>query len=651
MADGSGVTIPAVSAISDSSAAAVQNITDVHQRYAAEREKRLRPDGLAQYIDVAQSDRFRHYQDDPWVDHAALNAQEAPLQDGSRTKILILGAGWSGLLFAVRLLEAGVGGADIRIVDSAGGFGGTWYWNRYPGLNCDIESYIYMPLLEELGYMPRDKYAFGPELREHADRIADHYGLRDKAAFRTEVKGMDWVESEKVWRVAMVQKRGPGDDENCDITVHAQFVFSASGVLNYPKVPKFAGLDAYKGHIFHTSRWDYNYTGGSPTEASLNNLKNKRVGIIGTGATAIQCVPRLAESAKELFVFQRTPAAVDVRGNRPTNPEQWATTIAAGEGWQAARRWNFLQHISNTTPRPAVDMVDDGWSHAPSISALFGAPGKGILQTPEAIGAHVTALHALDMERQERIRAHVDVVVADKATAAKLKAWYPTWCKRPTFHDEYLPTFNRPNVTLVDTDGKGVERLSEHGVIANGKEYELDCLILSTGFRSPFVGPAGLAGMVVKGRDGRSLDAKWAEGVATLHGVCSHDFPNLFWPGPSQAALDGSYAHSADQLARHVAYIVTEALKRGGDDVVVEATADAEEAWTMQIVARAAGFAATAGCTPSYYNGEGALDRIASDAERLKAARGAPYGDGFESYVKVIESWRREGGMEGLVLS
>ncbi|KAK5121567.1 hypothetical protein LTR85_004739 [Meristemomyces frigidus] len=651
MADAAGTAVLAATAgISDPSAAVVQSINDTHQRYAAERDKRLRSDGVAQYIDVAHSDRLRHYQDDPWVDHTALNAQEPPLKDGSQTKILILGAGYAGLLMAVRLLDAGIKASDIRIADSAGGFGGTWYWNRYPGLMCDIESYIYMPLLEELGYMPKHKYSFGPELRAHAERIADHYGLREKAAFRMEVKSMDWLDAEKLWSVEMNQNRGPSEDV-ARVTVRAQFVISATGVLNYPTIPKLEGLDLYTGHAFHTSRWDYDYTGGSPDEASLSKLATKRVGIIGTGATAAQCVPHLANCSKELYVFQRTPISVDSRDNVSTDPSQWATKIAASSGWQAERRWNFFRILANTAPRPALDMVDDGWSRSPSISALYGAPGKGVLAKPEDVAAHVAGLHALDLVRQERIRRRADEMVDDKATAEKLKAWYPSWCKRPGFHDDYLSTFNRKNVTLVDTDGKGVERMTEKGIIANGTEYELDCLILSTGFRSPFLGTAARAGMTVQGCNGRSLDDKWSQGVATLHGVCSHDFPNFFWPGPSQAALDGNYTHTADHLARHVAYIVTTALGRGSDDVVVEPTADAEEAWSMQVLARAAGFAAQAGCTPSILNGEGAIDRLTGDEEKMKAARGATWGDGFESYANTISDWRIQGEMEGLVLS
>lgn len=508
-----------------------------------------------------------------------------------------------------------------------------------------------MPLLEELGHMPTQKYAGGPELRQHANNIADKYELRDKTAFRMDTKAMDWDADSKTWRVVFKEGRGP-ESAPRDVTVHAHYVILATGGLVYSQIPKLEGLETFKPHIFHTTRWDYNYTGGSPESPDLVNLKGKRVGIIGTGATAVQIVPYLAKWAKETLVFQRTPASVDVRDNRATDSAHWKNDIAKAPGWQADRRWNFLRQYANTEPRPLADMVNDAISRSPTLSAMMGAPGKGVL-APEQVGELVHSLLSADLVRQQRLHARVDDTVKDKATAEKLKAWYPSWCKRPIFHDEYLPAFNNDNVTLVDTNGKGIDRLSENGVVAGGKEYEVDCLIFSTGFRAPFAkGPAGRSNINVTGRDGVSLEDKWTQGVATLHGICSNGFPNFFFPSIAQGTLEANFMHSVEHNVRHVVHIIAEAAKSAnGTDPVVENTVTAEEAWTQQILAHAAAFAPGMNCTPSYYNNEGEMFKAVSPEEQMKKARGAPYGDGVESYVRVLEAWRKEGNMEGLTIS
>lgn len=460
--------------------------------------------------------------------------------------------------------------------------------------------------------------------------------------FQVESKSATWDDEANEWIVKMLSKKtGKG------LTIRTQFLIAAGGVLNWPKIPDLPDIETFKGHSFHTSRWNYDYTGGSPILPSLSNLKDKRVGIIGTGATAVQAVPQLAKWAKELYVFQRTPSSVDYRGNHATDPENWNRDIANKEGWQQERNSNFNAHMSNVSPKPAVNMVGDRWSEAPSFSALIGGPYK---VTMESIPAHIGMLHSLDLPRTNRVRARVDEIVQDRDTAQKLKAWYPTWCKRACFHDDYLPAFNQPNVTLVDTDGKGVDRLVEKGVIVGNKEYDLDLLIFSTGFRPPVIGsPGARCGMTVTGRHGESLDRKWAENVGTLHGVVSRGFPNFFFPGPIQAAAAANQNYVLGHLSTHIAYMISESVKRAGSEqkAVVEPSAESEEAWSMQIMMRAANFAAMGGCTPSYLNAEGASDRIPPE-ERMKAAKGAIWGEGIESYMGVIKEWRQKGELEGL---
>ncbi|KAJ7199978.1 hypothetical protein GGX14DRAFT_660989 [Mycena pura] len=636
------------------------------KKYTEERDKRLRADGSAQFVRLADSDRFKHLQDDPWVDHTALNAQARALQDGDNIRFLVLGAGFGGLLFAVRLIEAGFAAEDIRLVDDAGGFGGTWYWNRFPGIMCDTESYIYMPLLEETGYMPQHKYAHGAELRGHAERIAAQWGLADKALFRTRYTRTAWDDAARRWTVHLLETRGRGRGaETRAHTVRAQFVFAASGILIAPHIPRLPGIEDFSGACFHTARWDYTITGGTPTDWDLRALAGKRVGIIGTGATAVQAVPHLARHAQRLYVFQRTPPSVDVRGQRRTDPEEWRTTIAAHKGWQRARCENFNARLVPGPNRPEADLVADGWCHQPGYAAILGgeatdAGASPIGGDPEAIARHVAALHAADVERAERVRARADAIVANPQVAQSLKAWYPVWCKRPTFHDDYLPTFNRANVELVDTDGRGVNRATRAGVVANGVEYALDMLIFSTGYASPVAGGGSLAARAsveVRGRGGRSMDEKWGkDGAATLHGVATNGFPNFFLNGPIQAGASASFTSMVDITATHVAGILKAAVGRVGesaaptDRLVIEVTRDAEEAWSMEILKRAGWFAAMSGCTPGYLNNQGESDRADPQA-RIKGARLAPWGEGIGSFEKVLNAWQENSQLEGLEIS
>jgi cation diffusion facilitator CzcD-associated flavoprotein CzcO len=367
---------------------------------------------------------------------------------------------------------------------------------------CDVESYIYMPLLEEIGYMPKRKYSYGEELRGYAEMIAERFGLKSQAIFQTKVRDCYWDEEGKEWSVDMAEIREEGKEVG--FKVKARFVISASGVLNFPKLPDLKGIQDFQGHNFHTSRWNYGVTGGSPSDPALVNLKDKNVGIIGTRATAIQAIPHLAKWAKHLYIFQRTPSAVDERGQQPTDPK-WGNEMTKEKGWQRKRNQNFNSFIGNNATPGEENMVNDNWSKAPSYGALIGSPVANL--DPAGIPAYIGRLHAMDLPRMERVRARVEQVVKDNETAEKLKAWYPTWCKRPCFHDDYLGVFNQPNMTLVDTEGQGVDGLSKDGVLYKGNEYKADVLIFSTGYRSPVLGNvSGRANMALKGRRGKTMD-------------------------------------------------------------------------------------------------------------------------------------------------
>ena len=620
------------------------DVLQIEKRYREERAKRLRDDCNDQFIDISLSDKFQHFQDDPWVDTAAVKDARTMFPD-NRCQMLILGAGFGGLLYAVRMVEAGIRPENLRIIDTAGGFGGTWYWNRYPGLMCDIESYSYLPLLEETGYIPRHRYAYGEEIREYAGLVARRWGVAGSAVFQTRAQKLVWDEVAKEWQVELVQQRTGESPQK--LNIRSQFVAMVNGVLNWPKLPGLPGILDYKGEVFHTSRWNYALTGGSPSDPSLTKLQDKRVAIIGTGATAVQAVPHLARWSKHLYVVQRTPAAVDHRDQRDTNEEWFRKEVATSAGWQRERLRNFHQHFT-TGKQPDINLVDDQWTHAVGMVPIAGNSAGP--KTMEELPTYMRTIHSIDTPRQNRIRVRVEQIVNDPSVAKKLQAWYPTWCKRPCFHDEYLSVFNRENVTLVDTDGQGPDRLTADSIVVGDRSYPVDTIVFATGFRAPFGGtPAEKANMTVIGRGGVSMSAEWArDGPSTLHGVLDHNFPNLFLSGPWQASTSPNFLFNVDALAKHSAYILAEAMAMaGGRHFAVTATAAATRDWAMQVLMRAAPMAALAGCTPGYFNSEGAMDRLPPEAQMV-AARSGLWGHGIEDFLGHVEKWRAGGGMQDI---
>jgi cyclohexanone monooxygenase len=586
----------------------------IRARYDHERDIRMRAEGNDQYVEVAG--QFAHYLDDPWADP---NFSRDPVTEN--VEVLIVGGGFGGLLNAAQLRQAGI--HDFRIIEKAADFGGTWYWNRYPGAACDTESYIYMPLLEETGYMPKAKYAKAEELFEHSKRIGRHFNLYPQALFQTIITEARWDEAAARWRV----KTDRGDE------IAAHYLILAGGLLHVPKLPGIPGIETFKGHSFHTTRWDYDYTGGDPNGAPLENLKDKRVGIIGTGATAVQCIPHLGAAAGHLYVFQRTPSSVDVRDDRPTDPA-WAAGLKPG--WHRERMDNFTTVISGGDFE--VDLVNDGWTDLIG-NILLVARRKA--KAGEPVDDAEALIQLADYQKMERVRARVDAIVKDKATAEALKPWYDQFCKRPCFHDEYLPTFNRPNVTLVDTHGRGVERITERGVVVDGQEFELDCLIYATGFEiaSDYTQRIGFE---VYGRDGLTLTEKWKNGVETYHGLFSRGFPNLFIVSTAQSGQSANFQHMLDVQSRHIAWILGEAEKRRVRTLEAEATAEAE--WVETIVALARGRVSfLTQCTPGYYNNEGQLS--------LRTFKNNQYWRGPVVFIRMLDRWRADGSMPGLELT
>ncbi|KAF1942117.1 FAD/NAD(P)-binding domain-containing protein [Clathrospora elynae] len=636
------------------------NALPAEQKYFLEAAKRKRADGTKQFqqLHFSTNERLRSLADDVWADHTALDALPVPIDEGGRIKFLILGAGMGGIIMAIKLIKKGFAAEDILLVDSAGGTGGTWYWNRYPGLHCDIESYCYLPLLEEMGYMPKQKYSSGVEIREYLDKTVERFGLTGRVLFRTQATGLKWDENVKAWKSEFVMRRGPEGKEEKSISFHADFVTIASGLFPYPQVPKVPGLADFDGPMLHTARWNYGVTGGSSDDAfpEMEKLRGKRVGIVGTGATAIQVVPQLANNAKEVYVFQRTPSHVFTRGQRDTDPAEWREKIAAKPGWQKNRWENLAEAVSGHLQPDEDDVVDDEWTKLDTYSAIIGSNRFGRI-APEKAQEHIGKLSALDAPHAGKLRARISQIVQDEETARKLTPWYPTWCKRPTFSDQYLEAFNRENVHLIDTDGKGIDSFTAKGIVANGTEYPVDILILSTGYRSPAVGydPGSRTGIEILGRNGRRMADKWEEeGISTLHGVLTAGFPNLFIQSPAQAGVTVNYVHVNDVLSEHIASIVAIAHQRSAnkqESIVIEATAAAEQAWCMQIAQGAAFFSAAVICTPGYLNLEGeAFEMPAPDdhVAMIKKAKAAIWYKGLVDFEREMERWRGDGKLEGV---
>ncbi|MDZ7734676.1 MAG: NAD(P)/FAD-dependent oxidoreductase [Acidimicrobiia bacterium] len=588
----------------------------LREKYRIERDKRLRPDGADQYL--APTGRFAHLDDDPWVEPFE---REPVHRRGHR------GSSWAaaspGSCTGARLHQAGV--TDVRLVDGAGDVGGVWYWNRYPGAMCDTAAMVYLPLLEETGHRPSMKYVYGAEIFEHAQRIAKTFDLYDDTLFSTEVTALTWEEESSRWLV----------ETNRGDRFRARFVAMGTGPMTKIKLPGIPGIESFGGYAFHTARWDYDYTGGDRAGAPMENLADKRVGIIGTGATAVQCIPHLARDAGELFVFQRTPSSIDVRNNRPLDPDEFA---ALEPGWQ--RRWLMNFATLQTGGFADEDLVKDGWTDIAQrirdrvIAEMSNADGE---TGPELFAK---AYEDSDDEKMEEIRRRCEEVVEDPATAEALKPWYRQLCKRPCFHDEYLQAYNVPTCHLVDTDGKGVERVDETGVWANGNHYELDCIIFASGFE---VHLSHTAAYETVGRDGLALSEHWAEGMRSLHGVHVHGFPNLFIEGLSQGAnLISNITHNLNEAALSIAAVVSHALETGAAEV--EVTEEAEAGWVELLESNATPFLGSPDCTPGYYNNEG---QEITRADRLNASG---YPPGPAAFFDFIDRWRTSGDFEGLEL-
>jgi cation diffusion facilitator CzcD-associated flavoprotein CzcO len=549
----------------------------IKEKFAEARDLRLkyRPQGTAQYTSDLTG-ALAKYEVDPYADDGEARA---PITD--TVECLFIGGGFSALLTAARLRERGV--ESIRIVERGADVGGTWYWNRYPGAACDVPAYDYLPLLDEMGFVPSRLYAKGPEIFAHCQAIARRYDLYDLAVFRTTVTSTVWDDKEKLWTL----RTDRGD------AMKARFVICANGTLSKPKLSKIAGMESFAGHSFHTSRWDYAYT-----KDDLSGLADKVVGIIGTGASAVQAIPRLAKAAKELYVFQRTPSGIDLRNDRPTDPA-WIAKLQPG--WQQTRRMKHLKGRDVDLEKKAE---------------------LDTLSREEKIRRQEND----NIDHMMRIHRRIEEVVQDKATADALKPWYMFMCKRPCFDDEYLPAYNLPNVHLVDTRGKGITEIGPQGPVFEGKTYPLDLLIYATGFE---VQKTGIYNEI-RGRDGREINETYSDGLRTLFGVHTHGYPNLFIMGGYQASFQFNLTFMLQTQGDHIAECIALARERGAAEIDV--SPDTEEWWVQEVIAHRGKTSRNTDCTPGYYNFEGEFNR----------RQDGNYNGGFLQYYNHMHAIREE---------
>jgi len=594
------------------------NIPALREKYLKERDRRIKKEHNDQYIET--SGKWAGiYEVDPYSPvkpRAALSGE---------TDVVILGAGYCGMMAAIQLRKAGLN--NFYNIDHGGDFGGTWYWNRYPGIQCDNDAYCYMPLLEETKYMPSKKFTDGHEIFKHCQIIARQFGLYENALFHTLIKTLRWDESIHRWRVGTNR----GDD------IKARFVVLAMGPLNKPKLPGIPGIDNFKGKLFHTARWDYDYTGGTWENPVLSKLADKKVAILGTGATAIQVVPYLGKSAKQAYIIQRTPSSVDLRNNTPTDPA-WFKSLK--DGWQEERIRNFHHAAMEKLSAGEPDLICDIWTEiSRNLAAEFDRDGW-----PKSAAEFAARREVMDYRVMERLRHRCEEIVKDPATAEALKPYYRFLCKRPCSNDEYYPTFNRPNVKLIDvSETQGVQRMTEKGFVANGREYEIDCMIFASGYEVTNDLDRRWGIDRIEGRNGLSIYKYWAEGFQTFQGMMAHNFPNMFFTGFTQAGANATNSKTFIDQGYHIGYIASEALKRGA--VTIEPSQAAQEAYIRHLRSVAVDNSAwVAECTPSYFNNEG-------DQQKKRFIFGEPWGEGYYAFEDMLKKWRDQGDLQGLVLS
>jgi len=469
--------------------------------------------------------------------------------------VVVIGAGFAGMYMLHRLRQQGL---DTKVFEAGDDVGGTWYWNRYPGARCDVESmeysYQFDPDLQQ-EWEWSERYAPQPEILEYARHVADRFGLREDIQFETRVEALDYDEESATWLVSTA------DGSQC----RCNFVVAATGCLSVPNVPQINGMDTFAGEIYHTGNWPHREI----------DFSGKRVGVIGTGSSGIQSIPLIAEQAAELYVFQRSPNYSVPAQNGPLDPElqrrikaryaelrEQNKQMMAGFGARHPRNEGYVMEMS---PEQREQQLERHWQLG------------GLLFTT-AFGDTFLDREANEVAA-EFVRNKIRQVVEDPEVAAKLCPDSTIFCKRLCADTGYFETFNRDNVELVDLNDSPIETITTGGLRTAAREYQLDCIVLATGFDAM---TGALNRIAIRGRGGRTLKEKWEDGPRTYLGIETAGFPNLFLiTGPgSPSVLTNmlpSIEHHVEFIADCIGYMRSSGLRR------VEADAAAEDTWVEHV--------------------------------------------------------------------
>jgi cyclohexanone monooxygenase len=469
--------------------------------------------------------------------------------------VVVVGAGFAGLYMLHRLRGLGF---SAHVYEQGAGVGGTWYWNRYPGARCDIESMQYSySFSEELQqeWNWSERYASQPEILEYANHVADRFNLRTGISFNTRVERAEFDEATGTWKVMISDGR----------PVCARFIVLATGCLSNARMPDIKGLSEFKGKIYHTGHWPHEKV----------DFTGKRVGVIGTGSSAIQSVPLIAREANHLFVFQRTPNFSIPAHNAPLTAE---ARDAFRENYPEIRRFAREETRNGIyTDLPDRGAFDDG-ENARRVR-YEDRWIKGGLPFLIAYNNLVIDKAANDTAA-EFVRGKIAETVRDRETAKLLQPEnYPFGSKRLCVDTDYYATFNRPNVTLVDISAGGIEEILPNALRAGGRDHEVDALVLATGFDAM---TGSVAKIDIRGRGGMTLNQKWAEGPKTYLGLMSEGFPDLFMiTGPGSPSVLSNMLVSIEQHVDWISDCIAFMRERG--HTIIEATTDAEEQWVAHV--------------------------------------------------------------------
>ena len=466
---------------------------------------------------------------------------------------VVVGAGFSGLYMLFWLRDKL--GLRARVFEKGKDVGGTWYWNRYPGARCDSESVYYCfsdhlseEILQEWNWSER--YATQPEIQRYLRWVAEKMDLLRDIELNRTVLAAHYDEDRAIWRITL-----DGDEQ-----VEARFFITAVGCLHAINMPKFPGLERFRGRWYHTADW--------PEEGV--SFAGRRVGVIGTGATAVQVIPEVAKEAAHVYVFQRTPNHCIPGQNRKISPEEMAEIKRNYKQiWQKMRanRAGFPYNPSNrsaleTPPEERWRIYEEAWQ-------------RGGLGFGQETFADLIINEEANRTAQEFFAAKIREIVRDPHVADLLTPKYPFGTKRPPLEHGYYETFNRPNVTLVDVRSTPIEEITERGIRTSEREYELDDIIFATGFDAM---TGALFAIDIRGRGGVSLRDRWADGPQTYLGLATHGFPNMFMiTGPQSPSVLTNMVVAIEQHVEWIADCIRYLREHGYD--AIEAAPEAEQQW------------------------------------------------------------------------